>query len=1026
MAAMDSLPRDEMFEALLGDFLDESAQHLDRLNENLLLVDEKLRQNGDQPQGFDIEVLNEMFRAAHSLKGLSAMLGLTNINQLTHKVENVFDAARNGQLAIDRGVIDLMFRAVDRISAMVDALRDPPDEPIDADAEVQDIAELLRRAGCEKKQSSQNDAEKALADLQLAANAVDQALDGPSIATGEGAGNPTAAPPSRVPDQAQTQAQQIFAEVRDDSDIDPQYVAILADELEQGIDTLMDTLLRVEGGGTKEDLESLLCTAHRIKGSSAAVGYQRAAKLAHLMEDRLQQMRESNKPLLPEINDVLLRCTDALRQFAAVLRGNATEAPDFVDAAARLLALDHATASAAEPSPNASCQEAPGIGEDWIRAILEASQGSRAIAGLVRLHANIPLPGLKGRLIYEKLQHLGQVCFFEPDPAQLEQMERLEAVQFGLLTDQPLEAVDRAVRVGGASDVSLHLVNDETGATAPSPSPAAKPSDVGRAATVQDAPKTNPAAASPEEADQDGQAISPSEASKASTPPRSPSSKPGESAAATAPAATSPGANVSGTNASARPEANGKGKSSEAAKAGETLRVDIERLDDLMNLAGQLVISRARFFELGDKLKAQAGDLRAAQLLRGVQETLTRLLSHNEALGSGLELATQLRRMEKDLQVLQEELSSLTEVRTAVNQLSEAIHQFDRITDDIQRSVMQTRMVPIGPLFQRFKRVVRDVTRANGKTIQLIIRGEKTELDKRMIDELGDPLIHLVRNSADHGIEPPEERKALGKPMIGTITLDAYQRGNSIIIEVIDDGKGLNADRILRKAVSRGLVSQADAEKLSRQEIYQLIFLPGLSTAEKVTEVSGRGMGMDIVKSKIEDLSGVIELDSTPGVGTKVSIRLPLTLAILPSLLVEIGDDVYAMPIEVVREIVCARRENILTVHGQRTARIRQRVISLVELDELFHGIGSYRASLEDATETTLVVLGDQNHELGLVVNRVIGEQDVVIKSVAENYHNVPGIAGASILGNGRVSLILDVGALMQAVLRRSSGSFAT
>ncbi|MGQ9605682.1 MAG: Hpt domain-containing protein [Thermogutta sp.] len=1013
MAATDPLPRDEMFEALLGDFLDESGQHLDRLNENLLLLDESLREQGESVQACDIEVLNEMFRAAHSLKGLSAMLGLTDINQLTHKVENVFDAARNGQLAIDRGVIDLMFRAVDRLSAMVDALREPPEVPVDADAEVHDIAELLRRAGCEKKLSSQNDAEKALADLQRAETAVAEAIDAsPTLSDDANVPASTVAPclsPKPSPEAfARAEAERLFAEVRDDGDIDPQYVAILADELDQGIDTLTETLLRVEGGGTKEDLESLLCTAHRIKGSSAAVGYQRAAKLAHLMEDLLQEMRESSKPLLPKINDVLLRCTDALRQFAAGLRGNGGESPDFVEAAARLLALRQASESAAcfgETTPPPS----PNMSADWLQAVAEAAGDARAVAGVVRFQADLPLPGLKGRLILEKLCHLGSVCLFSPDPAELDQLEKLDAVHFGLVTDQTPDAVERAVHVGGVTDIALTVVG-----TPASDASKPVPGNVSTAHRV----------AGP----------SPSSARSGSTGPEgSPSGDAHAGDDSPSPPAGSPSAaevvrrdSASPADKPPRAEPSGKNKPSEAAKSNETLRVDIERLDDLMNLAGQLVISRARFFELGDKLKARAGDIRVVQLLRGIQDTLARVLARDNRRADGsAEIEPHLRRIQKDLEILSEEMSALSEIRAAVNQLSEAIHQFDRITDDIQRSVMQTRMVPIGPLFQRFKRVVRDVTRANGKTIQLVIRGEKTELDKRMIDELGDPLIHLVRNSADHGIELPEQRKALGKPMVGTITLDAYQRGNSIIIEVIDDGKGLDADRILRKAVARGLVSQAEAEKLSRQEIYQMIFLPGLSTAEKVTEVSGRGMGMDIVKSKIEELSGVIELDSTPGVGTKVSIRLPLTLAILPSLLVEIGAEVYAMPIEVVREIVCARQENILTVHGLRTARIRQRVISLVELEELFHGLGSPRDCRHDAPETTLVVLGDQNHELGLVVDRVIGEQDVVIKSVAENYQNVPGIAGASILGNGRVSLILDVGALMQAVVRRGSGNFA-
>ena len=306
----------------------------------------------------------------------------------------------------------------------------------------------------------------------------------------------------------------------------------------------------------------------------------------------------------------------------------------------------------------------------------------------------------------------------------------------------------------------------------------------------------------------------------------------------------------------------------------------------------------------------------------------------------------------------------------------------------------------------------------------MVINGEKTELDKRMIDELGDPLIHIIRNSADHGIELPDVREAAGKPRQGTVSLDAFHRGNSIYVEVTDDGKGLDPVQILKKALAKGIVTEADAERMTRHQIYQLIWEPGLSTAEKVTEVSGRGMGMDIVKSKIEDINGTVDLDSTPGQGTKLTIKLPLTLAILPSLMVEIDSDIMAMPMESVVEIVSVGREDLSTVHGKLTARVRGRVISTIHLREIFtwngNGLGSDKAQSE---ETTLVIVGDKGNEIGLSVDRVLGEEDVVIKSMAENYQNVAGVAGASILGDGRVSLILDVNSLIEMASNQSHAS---
>ena len=402
--------------------------------------------------------------------------------------------------------------------------------------------------------------------------------------------------------------------------------------------------------------------------------------------------------------------------------------------------------------------------------------------------------------------------------------------------------------------------------------------------------------------------------------------------------------------------------------------------------------------------------------------SLRRLDSELDSCEQGRNVAVRLddvrahaRRIQTEMETVQRQMSQYDQVRTSINELLEAVHQLDRVSDGIQKCVMDTRMVPIGPLFARFKRVIRDISRTNGKEIRLVIRGENTELDKRMIDELGDPLIHIVRNSADHGIELPEVRVAAGKPAEGTVTLDAMHRGNSIVIQIKDDGKGLDSSKIRAKAVQKGMMSQTEADALTDQQAYQLIWEPGLSTAEKVTEVSGRGMGMDIVRSKIEDISGTVELDSAPGAGTTITIKLPLTLAILPSLLAEIDGDVFAVPVETVSEIVSVKKEDLSRVHGLETAIVRGRVISVVQLNHLFdwQQAANPTTPSKPAEDKTLVIVGSDNKEIGLVVDKLLGEEDVVIKSLAENYRNVEGVAGASILGDGRVSLILDVGALV-------------
>jgi two-component system chemotaxis sensor kinase CheA len=339
------------------------------------------------------------------------------------------------------------------------------------------------------------------------------------------------------------------------------------------------------------------------------------------------------------------------------------------------------------------------------------------------------------------------------------------------------------------------------------------------------------------------------------------------------------------------------------------------------------------------------------------------------------------------------------------------------VSDSIQQAAMDTRMAPIGTLFSRFKRVIRDLTHANGKNIALVITGETTELDKRMIDELGDPLINLVRNAVEHGIESPQQRQAMGKPAQGTIALEAFRRGNNVVIQISDDGQGIDADRLREKAIQRNIVSAAAAESMSHHDILQLIWEKGLSTADATS--AERGMGMEVVRSKIADLSGTIE--SEPGRGTTLSIRLPLTLAILPSLMVEIEGDVFAVPLESVAEVVRLRPDDMKTVHGQPTARVRDDVVSMIFIHNLLTW-GNSKEGLGD-NEAMLVVLDEKGQRLGLVVNDILGEEDIVIKSIADNYRNIFGVVGASIRGDGRVSLILDPPAIFKMIFHGNAPS---
>ncbi len=998
MSATEAMPRDEFFDSLLGDFLDESGQLLDRLNENLLQLDEWVRnlEGGSCRQGCDEELLNDMFRSAHSLKGLSAMLGLTDINTLTHKVENVFDAARKNELVVDGDCVEVVFQAVDRLGSLVQALKDPNAEAVSPEAAIDQIAQLLRSAGCEKQQTSQADAECALESLDDVAGAAAPEAEGSGVCY-QPTPNATASAVSPLANISGEGAADLFAGLEDETEAPSKYLSIFIDEAEMSLDQLTEALLADEESEGCATVERLLVTAHRIKGSAASVGLNRAAKLAHLMEDGLQTLHELQRPLTPSMTDALLSCTDALRRYVEGLKHGDPSTDDFHKLAAALVNAQDSVVlpganSASVPAtartsvPADAPQDVQRIAEvstpehrdvaigDNLRAKVAAlsSDQDSTFAGCVVFEPNLPLVGLKAQLLREKLANLGDLCYFDPPGDDLDALDSLESISFGLVTEMSPDVVIRQLRVAGVKD--LHV----------------EPLRHSAADKVPEAP----------------------------TPPRPQSSSPESESSAGG--EVSDAAQRTGEPAGDAPRGPAKTRPADAGnRPAETLRVDIERLDHLMNLAGQLVINKARFRQIGESLKQALIGKQSTQLLTNALCGLRKMAlvpGDGHSVEPRAELAewrAGARRIQSDLEAVERNLCRIADIRLASNDLMETIHQLDRVADGIQQSVMDTRMLPIGPLFSRFKRVIRDITRGNGKQIRLVINGEKTELDKRMIDELGDPLIHMVRNSADHGIELPDEREAAGKSREGIVQLNAFHRGNSIVIEVTDDGKGLDPERIRRKAIEKGLLSEADAERMTHHQLFQLIWEPGLSTAQKVTEVSGRGMGMDIVKSKIEELNGTVDLQSEPGQGTTMTIKLPLTLAILPSLMVEIDGDVFAMPLESVVEIVSVCPQDITTVHGQWTARVRGRVVSLVRLEQLLLFHRGDNEATDGTEETTLVIVGAAGREIGLSVNRVLGEEDVVIKSMAENYRNVPGIAGASILGDGRVSLILDLAALL-------------
>lgn len=414
-------------------------------------------------------------------------------------------------------------------------------------------------------------------------------------------------------------------------------------------------------------------------------------------------------------------------------------------------------------------------------------------------------------------------------------------------------------------------------------------------------------------------------------------------------------ASTNKTVASAKKAASkGKGaahpaKHRDKMKSSQSVRVSIDKLDALMNLVGELVINKTRLEQIGNT-------------------------NH-------------------------------------INELVETVEQMDRVTGDLQTIVMRVRMVPVGQVFNRFPRIVRDLAKELNKEVNLTIKGEDTELDRTVIDEIGDPLVHLIRNSMDHGVEHPDERKAKGKPSVGQVGLIARHEGNNVIIMVTDDGAGIDADIVRTKAVEKGVITQEDADNMTDIEAVRLIFLPGFSTAEVVTDVSGRGVGMDVVRTTIEALGGVIDVQTKKDKGSIFKIKLPLTLAIIQALLVNIQEEIYAIPLASIDSTLNINKSDIQTIQNKETIVIRGEIIPIVRLDQ---ALNVARVNEKESDEIYVVIVHVGDKKCGVMVDKLIGQQEIVIKTLGKLLSGIKIISGATVLGNGQIALILDVATLMQ------------
>lgn len=731
------------------------------------------------------------------------------------------------------------------------------------------------------------------------------------------------------------------------------------------------------------------------------MGFEVVGNFAHTLEDRFENYRTGKDLLDRDTTTLVLRCVDYFRDFISRLRrGDASEhAPG--DLIQRLKEIDeqHArtgTSKMAETPVMISIDSPPRAPVERLDSI------SGGILIRIKFKSGLQLADLKARLIVSRLSSIGEVVACEPRIEDVHSFDELPLFSLTLLTERPLAEVRKIVNVDGVDSIDLE----------------------GAPTTSAVVPITGVHEISP--AVQPVVAVVPKDAT--ASIPETPTAVPSASHEPTA-------VDSSPTSAPQSTAAPGLEPSDPKATANETLRIDIDRLDRLMNLTGELVVTNARFAQITSQMNPI---FRQASVFNKSRDLTERLRHRFQLVRQQLGNANSsdenwnavFEGLEDELEGLEEQSLLWDEGHSQFLKITEAVDQLSLVSRNLQRGVLNTRMVPVGPLLNRFKRVIRDLSVERGKKVQLLIQGEKTELDRRMIDALGDPLLHLIRNSIDHGLETTAERKQAGKPEAGTIRLEATHRGNNVLITVQDDGGGIRADRIRDRLVARQLATAAQVKEMSEQQIIDQIWQPGFSTAEQVSEVSGRGVGMDIVRSAISDLSGTIDVVTRAGQGTTFTIRLPLTLAIIRSLIIRFRNDHFSIPIDDVREIVSVSSDQVYSVHRHSTIDVRGEMIPLARMGSIFQW---NQASDVDSVELSnasrnfnVVILHARGKTLGLCVDALVGRADIVIKSLTDNFVAIRGISGASIMGDGAVCQMLDCLALVELATERASLSTAS
>lgn len=763
--------------------------------------------------------------------------------------------------------------------------------------------------------------------------------------------------------------------------LDPENEELLKDffvEAETQVETMESTILAIETNPSdKDSIDELFRAAHTLKGGAYTVQMNELAAFTHKVEDLLDEVRNNKIAVSPGIIDLLLDSIDVIKVMFEERINGSIYTGDISDLEQKLLAMTRGEGAAPAPQKAASSrtkepeQPKPASGGASFPEPLSMVEWSElnhsetpVFRVRVRFDESNPMNTIGAIQEFTRLKELGTIRGTHPDFEELYEDNFYEWVDYYIEAEVDAEDIQAH---GSLTDVTLEVLVEP----------------LNESMTGEGA----------EESDEEAQ-VTEVEA------------EPVPELEAVALAEEEEAAPAEEKKAAAKKEAN----------TNSVLRVDSRRVDEILNLVSEAVINKATFNQVSVQLFDLMTELRSTHLQ--ARERLGMLVENllNTATRSPQGFSDnngQSRNLRKELQNKTFEIHSLfdpleTSLKEIIAQFNNSAARLGRNTSDLHEAILGMRMVPIGQVFSRFPRLVRDLSRSLNKKVNLVQLGEDTEIDKSVAEELIDPLMHCVRNSMDHGIESQEIREQSNKPEVGTITLSAANEGNNVIIEISDDGGGINLEYIREKAIKNGVITAN--KQLTEQEAFNLIFDPGFSTAKQITNISGRGVGLDVVKKQIEKLNGLVNVWSVPGQGTRFTIKLPLTLAIIQGLLVKVRGEVYAIPITAVAESIRISKEDIRHIDNYEVINVRDDVVSLLRLNRIFQLEEEFS---DDSGYMFVVVVGTEERRVGLMVDTLVGEEDVVIKPLVDRYTHSPGVAGATILGDGTVSLILDVSQLL-------------